>query len=153
MIVGPPTFGDVYVNDKRMTDVPVHRRNIGMLFQNYALFLHLTVEENITFGLEMRGISKADAARKVVEALDLVQLSSFGKRYPAQLSGGQQRCVALGRALVIGAGHAAARRAPRGARQSASREHAGRVARPPAPSRLTTHCPVHSMREGFQQIT
>ncbi|MCA1510490.1 ABC transporter ATP-binding protein [Bradyrhizobium sp. NBAIM01] len=96
-----PTSGDVFVNDKRMTDVPVHRRNVGMLFQNYALFPHLTVEENIAFGLEMRGISKADAARKVAEALSLVQLSSFGKRYPAQLSGGQQQRVALGRALVI----------------------------------------------------
>jgi putative spermidine/putrescine transport system ATP-binding protein/spermidine/putrescine transport system ATP-binding protein len=96
-----PTSGDVFVNDKRMTNVPVHRRNVGMLFQNYALFPHLTVEENIAFGLEMRGITKADAARKVGEALNLVQLSSFGKRYPAQLSGGQQQRVALGRALVI----------------------------------------------------
>ena len=96
-----PTSGDVFVNNARMTDVPVHRRNIGMLFQNYALFPHLTVEENIAFGLEMRGIAKADAARRVAEALSLVQLSSFGKRYPAQLSGGQQQRVALGRALVI----------------------------------------------------
>jgi putative spermidine/putrescine transport system ATP-binding protein/spermidine/putrescine transport system ATP-binding protein len=96
-----PTSGDVFVNDKKMTNVPVHRRNVGMLFQNYALFPHLTVEENIAFGLEMRGITKVDAARKVGEALNLVQLSSFGKRYPAQLSGGQQQRVALGRALVI----------------------------------------------------
>jgi putative spermidine/putrescine transport system ATP-binding protein len=96
-----PTSGDVFVNDKRMTDVPVHRRNVGMLFQNYALFPHLTVEENIAFGLEMRGIAKADAVRRVSEALNLVRLSSFGTRYPAQLSGGQQQRVALGRALVI----------------------------------------------------
>jgi putative spermidine/putrescine transport system ATP-binding protein len=96
-----PTSGDVFVNNAKMTDVPVHRRNIGMLFQNYALFPHLTVEQNIGFGLEMRGIAKADAAKKVAEALNLVQLSSFGKRYPAQLSGGQQQRVALGRALVI----------------------------------------------------
>src|SRR5258705_7116162 len=54
-----PTSGDVFVNNARMTDVPVHRRNIGMLFQNYALFPHLTVEQNIAFGLEMRGIAKA----------------------------------------------------------------------------------------------
>ena len=60
-----PTSGDVFVNEARMTDVPVHRRNIGMLFQNYALFPHLTVEENIAFGLEMRGIAKAGAAKKV----------------------------------------------------------------------------------------
>src|SRR6266702_2901335 len=96
-----PTSGDVFVNNARMTDVPVHRRNIGMLFQNYALFPHLTVEQNIAFGLEMRGIAKADAAKKVADALNLVQLSSFGTRYPAQLSGGQQQRVALGRALVI----------------------------------------------------
>jgi putative spermidine/putrescine transport system ATP-binding protein len=96
-----PTSGDVFVNHARVTDVPVHRRNVGMLFQNYALFPHLTVEQNIAFGLEMRGIAKAEAAKKVAAALSLVQLSNFGKRYPAQLSGGQQQRVALGRALVI----------------------------------------------------
>ena len=95
-----PTSGDVFVNDSKMTDVPVHRRNVGMLFQNYALFPHLTVEENIAFGLEMRGISKAEAAKKVAAALSLVQLSNFGKRYPAQLSGGQQQRVALARSLA-----------------------------------------------------
>jgi putative spermidine/putrescine transport system ATP-binding protein/spermidine/putrescine transport system ATP-binding protein len=103
MIAGlvQPTSGDIYVNNAKITNVPVHRRNVGMLFQNYALFPHLTVAENIAFGLEMRGISKADAAKKVEEALSLVQLSSFGGRYPSQLSGGQQQRVALGRALVI----------------------------------------------------
>jgi putative spermidine/putrescine transport system ATP-binding protein/spermidine/putrescine transport system ATP-binding protein len=103
MIAGlvSPTSGDIFVNGAKITNVPVHRRNIGMLFQNYALFPHLTVEENIAFGLEMRGISKADAAKKVEDALSLVQLSSFGGRYPSQLSGGQQQRVALGRAIVI----------------------------------------------------
>jgi putative spermidine/putrescine transport system ATP-binding protein/spermidine/putrescine transport system ATP-binding protein len=96
-----PTSGDVFVNNAKMTDLPVHRRNIGMLFQNYALFPHMTIEENIAFGLEMRGMAKTEAAQKVAAALNLVQLSSFGKRYPAQLSGGQQQRVALGRALVI----------------------------------------------------
>lgn len=96
-----PTSGDVFVNNAKMTGLPVHRRNIGMLFQNYALFPHMTIEENIAFGLEMRGIGKAEAAQKVAAALNLVQLSSFGKRYPAQLSGGQQQRVALGRAIVI----------------------------------------------------
>src|SRR5215471_9198640 len=96
-----PTSGDVFVNHARMTDVPVHRRNVGMLFQNYALFPHLTVEQNIAFGLEMRGIDKAEAAKKVAAALSLIQLANFGERYPAQLSGGQQQRVALGRALVI----------------------------------------------------
>ncbi|CAH1672862.1 ABC transporter ATP-binding protein [Chelatococcus asaccharovorans] len=96
-----PTSGGIFVNNADITHVPVHRRNIGMLFQNYALFPHLTVEENIAFGLEMRGIKKAAAKARVAEALTLVQLSSFGGRYPAQLSGGQQQRVALGRALVI----------------------------------------------------
>ncbi|WFU42186.1 ABC transporter ATP-binding protein [Bradyrhizobium sp. CB82] len=96
-----PTSGDVFVNNAKVTGLPVHRRNIGMLFQNYALFPHMTIEENIAFGLEMRGVGKAEAAQKVAAALNLVQLSSFGKRYPAQLSGGQQQRVALGRAIVI----------------------------------------------------
>jgi putative spermidine/putrescine transport system ATP-binding protein len=103
MIAGlvQPTSGNIFVNNVNITNVPVHRRNIGMLFQNYALFPHLTVEENIAFGLEMRGNSKSDAAKRVADALSLVQLSSYGKRYPSQLSGGQQQRVALGRALVI----------------------------------------------------
>ena len=90
-----PTSGDVFVNDKQMTGVPVHRRNVGMLFQNYALFPHLTVEENIAFGLEMRGISKADAASKVGDALNLVQLPASASAIRRQLSGGQQQRVAL----------------------------------------------------------
>src|SRR5947207_10748590 len=103
MIAGliAPSAGSIAIKGKPVNQIPVHQRNVGMLFQNYALFPHLTVEENIAFGLEMRGIGKADATRKVADALNLVQLSSFGKRYPAQLSGGQQQRVALGRALVI----------------------------------------------------
>ena len=96
-----PSSGAIRINGADVTPVPVHRRNIGMLFQNYALFPHMTVEENIAFGLQMRGASKADIARKVADALALLQLSALGKRYPAQLSGGQQQRVALGRALVI----------------------------------------------------
>jgi putative spermidine/putrescine transport system ATP-binding protein len=71
MIAGlvQPTSGSIFVNNANITNVPVHRRNIGMLFQNYALFPHLTVEENIAFGLEMRGISKSDAAKRVADAL------------------------------------------------------------------------------------
>src|ERR1700730_6894230 len=64
-----PTSGDVFVNDERVTDIPVHRRNVGMLFQSYALFPHLTVEENIAFGLDVRGIAKAEAVKKVAAAL------------------------------------------------------------------------------------
>jgi putative spermidine/putrescine transport system ATP-binding protein/spermidine/putrescine transport system ATP-binding protein len=103
MIAGlvQPSAGEIYVNGKGITSVPVHRRNIGMLFQNYALFPHLTVAENVAFGLEMRGIKKKGAARRVADALALVQLAGFGERFPAQLSGGQQQRVALARALVI----------------------------------------------------
>jgi putative spermidine/putrescine transport system ATP-binding protein len=103
MIAGlvSPTSGDILLNGGRITHVPVHRRNIGMLFQNYALFPHMTVSENIAFGLEMRGIGKTDAATRVGRALDLVRLADFGSRFPSQLSGGQQQRVALARALVI----------------------------------------------------
>lgn len=103
MIAGlvSPTSGEILINGEQITRVPVHRRNIGMLFQNYALFPHMTVAENIAFGLDMRGIGKADIAKRVGHALDLVRLSDFGSRFPAQLSGGQQQRVALARALVI----------------------------------------------------
>src|SRR5215510_8419658 len=103
MIAGlvSPSSGDILLNGDRITRVPVHKRNIGMLFQNYALFPHMTVSENIAFGLDMRGIGKADAAKRVGHALDLVRLADFGGRFPAQLSGGQQQRVALARALVI----------------------------------------------------
>ena len=103
MIAGleQPTSGEIYVNNISVTRVPVHRRNFGMLFQNYALFPHMTVAENIAFGLEMRGVGKAQTAKRVAEALGLVQLPQHGDRLPSQLSGGQQQRVALGRALVI----------------------------------------------------
>jgi len=79
----------------------VHRRNIGMVFQNYALFPHLSVAENIAFGLQMRSMPRAEIRQLVREALELVQLSGFADRLPQQLSGGQQQRVALARALVI----------------------------------------------------
>ncbi len=103
MIAGlvDPTSGEIVVGGKPTTQTPVHRRNVGMLFQNYALFPHMTVAENVAFGLEMRGIGKVDREKRVKNALDLVQLHSFGDRLPAQLSGGQQQRVALARALVI----------------------------------------------------
>jgi spermidine/putrescine ABC transporter ATP-binding subunit len=103
MIAGlvEPNAGDIFIDDKRITRVPVHRRNIGMLFQNYALFPHMTVAENIAFGLETRGVKGAAAAARVQGALQLVQLSGYGDRLPSQLSGGQQQRVALARALVV----------------------------------------------------
>jgi putative spermidine/putrescine transport system ATP-binding protein len=103
MIAGlvQPSGGEIFVNGAAITRTPVHRRNIGMLFQSYALFPHLTVAENIMFGLEMRGIKRRSAGQRVQEALDLVQLGGHQDKLPAQLSGGQQQRVALARALVI----------------------------------------------------
>src|SRR3954469_23331065 len=103
MIAGlvEPNAGDIILDGKPITHVPVHRRNIGMLFQNYALFPHMTVAENIAFGLETRGIKRAATAERVAGALQLVQLSEYGSRMPSQLSGGQQQRVALARALVV----------------------------------------------------
>src|SRR4030095_1870601 len=78
-----------------------YRRNIGMVFQNYALFPHLTVEDNIGFPLKQRGVPKTERPRLAAEALELVQLPGYGGRYPRQLSGGQQQRVALARAIVF----------------------------------------------------
>jgi putative spermidine/putrescine transport system ATP-binding protein len=103
MIAGlvQPSGGEIFVNGASITHIPVHRRNIGMLFQSYALFPHLTVAENVMFGLEMRGIKRRPAGLRVQEALDLVQLGGHQHKLPSQLSGGQQQRVALARALVI----------------------------------------------------
>ncbi len=103
MIAGliEPTGGDIVVAGREITGVPVHRRNIGMLFQNYALFPHLTVAGNLAFGLEMRKLPKAEIAARVEAALAMVRLAQFGDRLPHQLSGGQQQRVGLARALVI----------------------------------------------------
>ncbi len=103
MIAGlvQPSGGEIFVNGRSITRLPVHKRNIGMLFQSYALFPHLTVAQNVAFGLEMRGIKRGAATQRVKEALDLVQLGRHEDRMPSQLSGGQQQRVALARALVI----------------------------------------------------
>jgi putative spermidine/putrescine transport system ATP-binding protein len=103
MIAGliSPSAGSIAIKGQPVTRIPVHRRNVGMLFQNYALFPHLDVSRNIAFGLEMRKVRKDEAARKVEQALAMVRLDGFGARYPHQLSGGQQQRVALARALVI----------------------------------------------------
>ncbi len=96
-----PTSGDIHVGGARVNDVPIHKRNLGLVFQNYALFPHRTIGENIAFGLKYRGVSKTDAAAKVKEALDIVRLPGVEDRYPTQLSGGQQQRIALARAIVI----------------------------------------------------
>ncbi|MDH6699274.1 ABC transporter ATP-binding protein [Streptomyces griseoviridis] len=103
MIAGliEPTAGRVLVDGRDITGVPVHRRDMGMVFQSYALFPHLDVARNVAFGLEMRKVSKAERERRVAEALDLVRLGHLAGRRIAQLSGGQQQRVALARALVV----------------------------------------------------
>ncbi len=96
-----PDGGDVFFADRAVTRLPPEKRNTGIVFQNYALFPHLTVNENVAFGLEVRGVSRPEIARRVGAILDKVQLSGLGGRYVHQLSGGQQQRTALARALVI----------------------------------------------------
>ncbi len=96
-----PSGGTIYVDEKPVNSVPSYKRNMGVVFQNYALFPHMTVAENIAFPLQMRGAGKAEASEKVGKVLDMVQLSSMRERKPSQLSGGQQQRVALARALVF----------------------------------------------------
>ena len=93
--------GDFYFGDKRINDVPAHKRDIGMVFQNYAIFPHLTVAENVAYGLKARKVAKAEISQRVAEALELVQISHLADRKPNELSGGQQQRVALARAFVI----------------------------------------------------
>ena len=95
-----PSSGEILIGGQDLAQVPAHRRNLGMLFQAYGLFPHLSVARNVAFGLEMRGTARAEIATRVAEALSLVRLESFADRMPAQLSGGQQQRVALARALV-----------------------------------------------------
>ncbi len=89
------------VADSDITDLPAHRRNMGMVFQSYSLFPNLTVEGNVEYGLRTRKIDRTEARRRVGEMLELVQLSDQSRRYPHQLSGGQQQRVALARALAV----------------------------------------------------
>jgi iron(III) transport system ATP-binding protein len=93
--------GELFFNDKPMAEIPPHRRNTGMVFQNYALWPHMTVAENVAYGLDVRSVPTAEKKRRVAEALEIVQMQSFAQRLPNQLSGGQQQRIALARALVI----------------------------------------------------
>ena len=93
--------GEFYFGDKLINAVPAHKRDIGMVFQNYAIFPHLTVEENVAYGLKARHVPKAQIEPRVKEALELVQIAHLAKRKPNELSGGQQQRVALARAFVI----------------------------------------------------
>ena len=93
--------GEILIGGKRVNEVPIHKRNLGLVFQNYALFPHKTIGDNIAFGLKYRGVNRSDAAAKVKQALEVVRLSGVEDRYPSQLSGGQQQRIALARAIVI----------------------------------------------------
>ncbi|MBX2879581.1 MAG: ABC transporter ATP-binding protein [Granulosicoccus sp.] len=97
----PATHGEIYLNDKPINNVPPRKRGIGMVFQNYALFPHMSVAENLAFPLEIRKMGKSERDEKVKRALDMVELGEFGNRRPTQLSGGQQQRVAVARALVF----------------------------------------------------
>ena len=95
------THGDITLDGVSINNIPPHKRGIGMVFQNYALFPHMTVAENLAFPLQVRKIGKSEQTEKVNRALDMVQMGDFGGRRPAQLSGGQQQRIALARALVF----------------------------------------------------
>ena len=96
-----PTSGDIFIKGKRINDTPVHKRNLGIIFQNYALFPHKSIFDNVAFGLKYRSASKAIIKEKVEHALETVRLPGVGNRMPSQLSGGQQQRIALARAIVI----------------------------------------------------
>jgi putative spermidine/putrescine transport system ATP-binding protein len=96
-----PTSGQILMDEQLLNRIPPHQRNIGMVFQNYALFPHLTVRENIRFPLAVRKMPAKDIDERVKKALSMVQLEALGGRYPQQLSGGQQQRIALARALVF----------------------------------------------------
>jgi putative spermidine/putrescine transport system ATP-binding protein len=95
------THGDILLDGVSINNIPPHQRGIGMVFQNYALFPHMTVAENLAFPLEVRKIAKAERETKILRALDMVEMGSFAGRRPSQLSGGQQQRIALARALVF----------------------------------------------------
>ncbi|MEW6157455.1 MAG: ABC transporter ATP-binding protein [Verrucomicrobiota bacterium] len=96
-----PDEGELFFGDRKINGVPAHKRNTGMVFQNYALWPHLTVEQNVAYGLEVRGVKGEAKGEAVMKALKIVRMDAYAARTPNQLSGGQQQRVALARALVI----------------------------------------------------
>jgi len=96
-----PTEGDIFIKGVRINDTPIHKRNLGMIFQNYALFPHKTIFDNVAFGLKYRDVSKEQIKKKVTRALEMVRLPGVENRMPSQLSGGQQQRIAMARAIVI----------------------------------------------------
>ena len=96
-----PSEGDIYIKGRRVNELPIHKRNLGIVFQNYALFPHKTIFDNVAFGLKYRSVDKQTMRARVKEALELVRLPHTEGRLPSQLSGGQQQRIALARAIVI----------------------------------------------------
>jgi len=96
----PATAGEIWLDGKRADELPPEKRGFGMVFQNYALFPHMTVADNVAFGLTLKSLSQDEIKRRVQDMLRLVQLLGFEDRYPGQLSGGQQQRVAIARAWV-----------------------------------------------------
>lgn len=95
------TAGEIAIKGRRVNEVPIHKRNLGVVFQNYALFPHMSIADNVAFGLKYRKLNRIDAREKVRRALQMVHLPHVEDRYPGQLSGGQQQRIALARAIVI----------------------------------------------------
>ena len=95
------TEGKIYFDDTLVSEIPIHKRDVGMVFQNYALFQHMTVEDNVAFGLKMRKLPKEQITSMVTEALEMVHMQDLRKRFPRELSGGQQQRVAFARAIVV----------------------------------------------------
>ena len=118
--------GQISIGGRRVDDVPIYKRNIGLVFQNYALFPHKNVFDNVAFGLKYRNVPKAEIERRVGQALDMVRLPGSEKKLPSQLSGGQQQRIALARAIVFEPDSPAARRAAFGARCQHARGDARR---------------------------
>ncbi|SIT01116.1 ABC transporter ATP-binding protein [Paracoccus saliphilus] len=116
------THGEIRLDGRPINQVPPHKRGIGMVFQNYALFPHMTVGENLSFPLEVRGMGKAERETRIKRSLDMVQMGAFANRRPAQLSGGQQQRIALARALVFDP-HLVLMDEPLGALDKQLREH------------------------------
>jgi len=96
-----PSEGDIYIKGQRVNDIPIHKRNLGMIFQNYALFPHKTIFDNVAFGLKYRDVPREQIKRKVMQALEMVRLPGVENRMPSQLSGGQQQRIAMARSIVI----------------------------------------------------
>src|SRR5690625_286687 len=96
-----PTSGEIYLDGERITDLPPEKRATGMVFQNYALFPHMTVFDNVAYGLHLRKVTKEETKKRVNEALAQVQLAGYENRKPSELSGGQQQRVAIARSLVL----------------------------------------------------